>query len=212
MGTFILIVVVLFIIVLLAGFVSNKNKEKKYEKIFTKDVIKTKKLYKGSLTRYIIPSEEKTILRYFISGKTNTIKDFIPDDEILVNNGLILFDRQRRKMSIIQDINKHGITTTIPFSDIISLEPIEISKTKKITRGGISPIAINGYRWASVTTKNLKQIERVYIEIKYKAYNKENTCDVTVFNGISYEDRGDYSLIVEEVNRIINKIHDTVTK
>ena len=212
MGTFILIVVVLFIIVLLAGFVSNKNKEKKYEKIFTKDVIKTKKLYKGSLTRYIIPSEEKTILRYFISGKTNTIKDFIPDDEILVNYGLILFDRQRRKMSIIQDINKHGITTTIPFSDIISLEPIEISKTKKITRGGISPIAINGYRWASVTTKNLKQIERVYIEIKYKAYNKENTCDVTVFNGISYEDRGDYSLIVEEVNRIINKIHDTVTK
>ena len=87
-----------------------------------------------------------------------------------------------------------------------------ICHAKKVTRGGISPIAINGYRWASVTTKNLKQIERVYIEIKYKVYNKENICDVTVFNGISYEDRGDYSRIVEEVNRIINKIHDIVTK
>ena len=212
MGTFILIVVVLFIIVFLVSFVSNKKKEKKYEKIFNEDVIKTKKLYKGSLTRYIIPNEGKTILRYFTSGKTNTIKDFTPDDEILVNNCLILFDEQRKKVSIIHDINKHGITTVIPFSDIISLEPIEISKTKKVTRGGISPIAINGYRWASVTTKNLKQIERVYIEIKYKVYNKENICDVTVFNGISYEDRGDYSRIVEEVNRIINKIHDIVTK
>lgn len=36
-------------------------------------------------------------------------------------------------MAIIKDIRNHGLTTSIPFKDIISLQPVEISKKKKVT-------------------------------------------------------------------------------
>lgn len=212
MGTIIVIIIVLFIIASLVGLVINKRKENNYEDHLTDDVIKTKKLYKGSVARYIDIKESKTILRYFTSGKTNTLMDFIPSDEILIGNCLIYFDEQRKKISIIQDIRKHGTSKTLQFSDIISLQPVEISKTKKVTRGGVSPISVNGYRWVSSSTKMLKQIERIYIEIKYKAYNQERTCDVTVFDGITYEDRDGYTKVVEEVNEIINKFHEIIIK
>lgn len=212
MGNIILIVVLLFIFSVVIAFIVNKKKEKAYENKMPEDVVKTKKVYKGSLICYINNKDEKTILRYFTSKVTNTIPDFVPNDEVLVNNSLILFDEKRGKIAIIQSIRKHGITQIIPFSDIISLEPVEISKQKKITRGGISPISIKGYRWASSTTKMLKQIERVYIEIKYRAYDQEKTCEITIFDGISYEDRSDYTKIVEEVNTIINKFHEVVAK
>ncbi len=80
------------------------------------------------------------------------------------------------------------MSKTIAFSDIISLQPMEVSKTKKVTRGGISPISIKGYRWASSTTKILRQIERIYIEVKYHAYNQEKTFELPIFDGISYND------------------------
>ena len=212
MGTIIVIIIVLFIIASLVGLVINKRKENNYEDHLTDDVIKTKKLYKGSVARYIDIKESKTILRYFTSGKTNTLMDFIPSDEILIGNCLIYFDEQRKKISIIQDIRKHGTSKTMFFSDVISLQPVEISKTKKVTRGGVSPISVNGYRWVSSSTKMLKQIERIYIEIRYKAYNQENTYDVTVFDGITYEDRDSYTKVVEKVNETINKFHEIIIK
>jgi len=210
MGTFILICLVLFVIATFIMFVFNKRKEKRYEEGLTKDVLKTKKLYKGRIARYVNQDEEKTIIRYFISGKTNTLNDFIPCDEILVNNCLVLFDKQRQKICIIKDINNHSTFKSFHFSDIISLQPVEISKTKKITRGGISPISIGGYRWASVTTKRVREVERVYIEIKFKAYDKEQTYDLPVFDGLTYHDRDKYSAIVETVNTTINKFHNII--
>lgn len=211
MGTIFVIAIALFLIAAIVAFVLNKNKEKKYEGSLSEDIVKTKKLYKGSMACYIDSNDCKTILRYFVSGKTNTLADFIPSDEILVNNCLILFDEHRKKLSIIQDIRKHGMTKTLLFSDVQSLEPVEISKTKKVTRGGISLISIGGYRWASSTTKMLKQIERVYIEIKYNAYNQEKTFELPIFDGISYNDRDDYAKVVETVNSIINKFHDIIS-
>lgn len=210
MGTIIIIIIVLFIIASLIGFVFNKRKEMKYEDHLTEEVIKTKKLYKGSIARYIDNNDSQTIIRYFTSGKTNTLMDFIPSDEILIGNCLIFFDGQRKKISIIQDIRKHGTSKTLLFSDIVSLQPVEISKNKKVTRGGISPISVNGYRWVSSSTKILKQIERIYIEIRYKAYNQEKTYDITVFDGITYEDRDNYEKVVEKVNEIINRFHEII--
>ena len=208
----ILIAVLLFIIAVFVSFIFNKKKEKQYEANFDEDVLKTKKDYKGSLNRYVNLREGKTILRYFPSGKTNTLNGFTPDDDLIVNRHLILFDNHRKIMAIIKDIRNHGLTTSIPFKDIISLQPVEISKKKKVTRGGISPISIKGYRWASSTTRIIKEIDRVYIEIKYHAFNKEKSYELVVFDGILYEDRSKYYDIVEEVNTVINKILSTVAK
>ena len=212
MKTFILIAVAIFFVSVITGFIYNKKKEKKYEEGLPEDVVKTKKLYKGSVVRYVFQEEGKTIVRYFLSGRTNTLKDFVPNDEILINKSLILFDKKREKVAIIRDIENHGSTQIIPFDRVISLQPVEVSKRKKVTRGCISPISIGGYRWASVTTKNLKQIERIYIEIKYRAYDKDNTYEITVFDGISYEDQSKYTHIVDEVNKVINKFHTIIAK
>lgn len=208
----IFIIIVAFIISVIIAVVLNKNKEKKFENSLSEAEIKTKKNYKGSITRYVNEESGKTILRYFTSGKTNTISDFTPTEDILVGNCLILFDEHRKKISIINDIRKHGHIETVPFSDVVSLQPVEISKTKKVTRGGISPIAIAGYRWASVTTRSMKEIQRVYIEIKYNGYNKENTYEIPIFDGISYEDRSSYEKVVEKVNIVINKFHDIIAR
>lgn len=208
----IFIIIVAFIISVIIAVVLNKNKEKKFENSLSEAEIKTKKLYKGSITRYVNEESGKTILRYFTSGKTNTISDFTPTEDILVGNCLILFDEHRKKISIINDIRKHGHIEAVPFSDVVSLQPVEISKTKKVTRGGISPIAIAGYRWASVTTRRMKEIQRVYIEIKYNGYNKENTYEIPIFDGISYEDRSSYEKVVEKVNTVINKFHDIIAR
>ena len=211
MGTFLLIGILLFIIASFVFFVFNKVKEKKYEENLAEDILKTKKIYKGRIARYINTKAGNTIIRYFISGKTNTINDFIPSDEIFVKNCLILFDEHQKKISIIKNISEHGTIKSLHFSDIISLQPVEISKTKKITRGGISPISVGGYRWASVSTKRVKEVERVYIELKYKAYGNEQTYDIPVFVGLTYKDRDKYSAIVEKVNFIINKFHNIVS-
>ena len=69
MSTFILIAIILFIVSTIIGYVINKKKEIKSEKGFSEEVIKTKKLYKGSLTRYTDRNEETTILRYFTRNK-----------------------------------------------------------------------------------------------------------------------------------------------
>ena len=89
---------------------------------------------------------------------------------------------------------------------------LKSQRKKKVTRGGISPISIKGYRWASSTTRIIKEIDRVYIEIKYHAYNKEKSYELVVFDGILYEDRSKDDDIVEEVNTVINKILSTVAK
>ncbi len=206
--TTIIIIFILFIIAAIVMFVFNKSKEKAYENTLSEDVLKTKKIYKGSLTRYIDNKEEKTILRYFISKKTNTLSDFIPTKDMQVGKSLILFDKNRRKVAIIRDIENHGVSTVIPFSDIISLQPVEISKKKRVTRGGISPISIKGYRWVSSTTRTLKQVERVYIEIRYKAYGKEKIFELNIFEGLSYEDGKEYSKVVDKVNNVINVFHE----
>ena len=205
-----IIAIVLFFISVVIGFIYNRKKEKGFEANLPDDVLKTKKLYKGSLTRYVNNDEGKTILRYFVSKKTNTLTDFVPDDEILVNNCLVLFDKKREKIAIIKDIREHGVTKLIRFSDVISLQPVEISKNKKVTRGGICPIAIGGYTWASSTTKMLKEIERVYIEMKYRAYDKEQIFEISIFDGISYSDRNKYSKILDETNTVINKFHTVI--
>ena len=57
-------------------------------------------------------------------------------------------------------------------------------------------------RWASSTTRIIKEIDRVYIEIKYHAYNKEKSYELVVFDGILYEDRSKYDDIVEDVKRM----------
>ena len=212
MGTFILIAIGLFFVGALIATILNKKKERNYETAFSDEVIKTKKVYKGSLSRYVDSKEGKTILRYFVGGKTNTLTDFVPTDEILVNNCLVMFDETRKRIAIINYIRKHGVAKTMQFEDVVSLQPVEISKTKKVTRGGISPIAIAGYYWSSSTTKMLKQVERVYIEIKYKAYNKEHVYEIPIFDGKSYSDENGYAKIVTKVNTVINKFHDVINK
>ena len=212
MGTFILAAIIIFFGSAFVAAVINKIKEKKFEKGFFQEVVKTKKTYKGSLTRYTDKTGSKTYLRYFISGKMNTLTDFITTDEIIVNNYLVLFDEQHKKLAIIKDFTNHGVITTMNFSDLISLEPVEISTTKKVTRGGISPIAICGYRWASVTTKMLKEVERIYIEIKYNAHEKKQSYELTVFDGFVKEDVSEYKKIVTRVNETINKFHDVIAK
>lgn len=210
MTTFLLIAFVIFFISVIIGFIFNKKKEKAFEASLPDEVLKTKKLYKGRLSRYVNHVEVKTIIRYFVSKKTNTLTDFVPDDEMLVHKCLILFDKKREKVAIIPNIDEHGVTTVIPFSDIISLQPVEIAKNKQVTRGGISPISIGGYRWASVSRKTLKQIERVYVELKYHAYGKEHIFDINVFDGITYSDRSNYANIIDEVNTVINKFHTVI--
>lgn len=210
MATFLLIALVLFFISVIIGFIFNKKKEKAFEASLPDEVLKTKKFYKGSITRYVNQDECKTIIRYFVSKKTNTLTDFVPNDEILVHKSLVLFDKKREKVAIIPNIDEHGVTKIIPFSDIISLQPVEIAKNKKVTRGGICPITIGGYLWASSTTKMLKQIERVYVELKYRAYGKEQTFDIGIFDGITYSDRNNYANIIDEVNTVINKFHTVI--
>ena len=205
MGYFILVVVILFFGSALIAAIINGKKQKEYENDLPESAVKNQKLYKGSMTMYVV-EENKTILRYFVSRKTNILADFIPHDEISVKNCLLLFDKERKKIAIVKDIRNHGTIITINFSDVISLQPVEISKRKKVTRGGISPISIAGYRWASTSTRMLKEVARVYIELKYKKFVYE----IDVFDGLTYEDRDSYEKIVDKVNSVINKLHDII--
>lgn len=210
MGYFIFVVVILFFGSALIAAIINGKKQKEYENDLPESAVKNQKLYKGSMTMYVVEEENKTILRYFVSRKTNILADFIPHDEISVKNCLVLFDKERKKIAIVKDIRNHGTIITINFSDVISLQPVEISKRKKVTRGGISPISIAGYRWASTSTRMLKEVARVYIELKYKKYDKEFVYEIDVFDGLTYEDRDSYEKIVDKVNSVINKLHDII--
>lgn len=212
MGTFIFIVIVLFFVSAVVAFVINKRKEKEYEKDLPEAVLKSKKMYEGSLNSYVNDQEEKTILRYFISKQTYTIENFIPTNEILIKYCLVLFDEQRERLSIVQDVTTPRAIITIPFSDVISLQPIEVSKSKKVTEGGISPITICGYRWISVRTKNLKEVSKISIKLRYKSGHQESSVDINVFNGITNEKMWRYESIVEEVNAFINEFNKIVAR
>ena len=210
MSTFILIALLLFFGSAVIAFIINKKKENAFESALTDEVAKSKKLYKGSLSVYTDNTEEKTILRFFVSKRSYQVDAFIPSDEIMVNDSLFLFDKKRKKLAIIESVKNHKPIRTILFSDIMSLQPVEISKQKKVTRGGISPISVAGYRWASSTTRMQKQVERVYIDLKYKVYGKDNSYEIEVYNGIVYEDWNSYDKIVTRVNTIINEFHDII--
>lgn len=212
MGTFIFIVIVLFFVSAVVAFVINKRKEKEYEKDLPEAVLKSKKTYEGSLNSYVNDQEEKTILRYFISKQTYTIENFIPTNEILIKYCLVLFDEQRERLSIVQDVTTPGAIITIPFSDVISLQPIEVSKSRKVTEGGISPITICGYRWISVRTKNLKEVSKISIKLRYKSGHQESSVDINVFSGITNEKMWRYESIVEEVNAFINEFNKIVAR
>lgn len=212
MGTFIFIVIVLFFVSAVVAFVINKRKEKEYEKDLPEAVLKSKKMYEGSLNSYVNNQEEKTILRYFISKQTYTIENFIPTNEILIKYCLVLFDEQRERLSIVQDVTTPRAIITIPFSDVISLQPIEVSKSRKVTEGGISPITICGYRWISVRTKNLKEVSKISIKLRYKSGHQESSVDINVFSGITNEKMWRYESIVEEVNAFINDFNKIVAR
>lgn len=212
MGTFIFIVIVLFFLSAVVGFVLNKRKEKEYERNFSEAVLKTKKVYEGSLNCYVSCQEDKTILRYFFTKKTYIIENFVPTNEILIKKCLVLFDENRRKLCIVQDVTTHGKIVTIPFSDVISLQPIEVSKSRKITQGGISPITICGYIWISTTTKNLKEVSKIYIKLRYKVGSQENEVEINIFNGITNEKMWRYEWLVEDVNTFINDFNKIVAR
>ena len=157
MGTFIFIAIAVFIIAAIISVIFKNSKEKEFEKQFPEDVIKSKKTYKGSLTLYTDQTEEKTILRYFLSGKINTLPGFISNNELIVGKTVILFDTIRKKLAIIKNIEKAEGVRTIPFSDVISLQPVQISNTKVISRGKVLPISIAEYSWTGGKTKTLKK-------------------------------------------------------
>lgn len=210
MGTFIFIIIVLFFASAIIAFIFNKKKEKEYEKNLPEEILKTKKMHGGLLFSYINQKEGKTILRYFISKKVFTLENFIPTYDYLLKNCLVLFDENHKILSIIQDIETPGEIITIPFCDVISLQPVEISKSKKVTRGGISPITIMGYRWISVSTKRIKEISRTYIEMKYKAQGQEKNIKLNVFNGQTDATSWKYESIVDLVNDFINRFNKIV--
>ncbi len=62
MGNIVLIVIALFVVAFLFSFIQNKRKGKNYEATLVEKAYKTKKLYKGSLTRYIDRDAGYTIL------------------------------------------------------------------------------------------------------------------------------------------------------
>ena len=196
MGTFIFIVIVLFFVSAVVAFVINKRKEKEYEKDLPEAVLKSKKMYEGSLNTYVNDQEEKTILRYFINRKTFTIENFIPTKEILIKYCLVLFDEQRERLSIVQDVTTPRAIITIPFSDVISLQPIEVSKSRKVTEGGISP----------------KEVSKISIKLRYKSGHQESSVDINVFSGITNEKMWRYESIVEEVNAFINDFNKIVAR
>lgn len=212
MGTFIFIVIVLFFVSAVVSFVFNKRKEKEYERNFPEAVLKTKKVYEGSLSTYVSSEEKKTIFRYFLTKKTYVIENFVPTNEILIKKCLVLFDENRRRLCIVQDVTTNGTIITIPFSDVISLQPIEISKSRKITQGGISPITVCGYIWISAKTKNLKEVSRIYIKLRYKVGSQENAVEINVFDGITNEKMWRYDWLVEDVNTFINDFNKIVAR
>lgn len=212
MGTFIFIVIVLFFVSAIVAFVFNKRKEKKFERDLPEAVLKTKKVYEGSLICYVNHQEEKTILRYFITKRTSIIENFVPTNEILIKKCLVLFDENRRVLCIVQDVTTQGAIITIPFSDVISLQPIEVSRSKKITQGGISPITLCGYIWISTKTKNLKEVSKIYIKLRYKVGSQEHDVDINVFNGITNEKMWRYEWLVDDVNTFINDFNKIVAR
>ena len=78
MGYFIFVVVILFFGSALIAAIINRKKQKEYENDLPESAVKNQKLYKGSMTMYVVEEENKTILRYFVSRKTNILADFIP--------------------------------------------------------------------------------------------------------------------------------------
>lgn len=210
MGTFIFIAIAVFIIAVIISVIFKNSKEKDFEKQFPEDVIKSKKTYKGSLTLYTDQTEEKTILRYFLSGKINTLPGFISNNELIVGKTVILFDTIRKKLAIIKNIEKAEGVRTIPFSDVISLQPVQISNTKVISRGKVLPISIAEYSWTGGKTKTLKKIEHVYIEIKYKVQDCEMAYKLTYHEGPSNGDSKDYDKIIRATNIDINKINSII--
>ncbi len=209
MGTFVLIAIAVFLVAGFINFIINKNKQGEFEKNLSSDIIKSKQLY-SDFTLYKDQQEEKTIIRFFIGGKTYTIAGFIPDDELKVHNTLVLFDKIRKKMAIMKDIRKYGYVIVIPFSDIISLQPVQVSNTKVISRGKVLPISKTEYSWAGGRTKTLKKIESVYIEIKYRVGEDEMSYKLTYHEGYSNGDSKDYDKIIRATNIHINKINHII--
>lgn len=172
-------------------YIKNYNKVKRFEKSLPEGVAKTRGKIKYRFL-YKDKNNASTIVRHNLSGKLNELNDFVYERILNVGNFVFLFDLYRKKCAIINDVLKYNAITTRLFEQYKTIELFEEAKTKTVTRGGVSPIAIHGYRVASVTKRREKTITRIYLVITYLADGKEWKQEIDLYNGLLYSTSGAY--------------------
>lgn len=212
MGNFIVAALLIFFISAIIAAIVNKKKEKEWERNLPENVRKTKKLYKGSLNLYKDKAQNKTILRYFVSRKVFELADFLPSSELLLKEYLFLFDQKQKVLTIVDGITTHKSLKTIPFNDLISLEPVVVSKSKIVTRGGITPFEIGGYRMASITKKRLREISKAYVDITYKSKYGKGVYSVTLFDGSVTTETKRYESIYDDIELFISTLCNRISQ
>lgn len=164
-------------------YIKSRKKHKVFERSLPNDVVKTRMNISNRFL-YIDKNNCTTIILNIVPWKIDYVKDFVYERSLKIGKSTFLFDLSRKKCALFKDIAKQKTISTRPFEQYKSIELFEEAKTKTVTRGGISPIAINGYRAVSVSKRREKTITRIYFVFTYIADGKEWKQELDVYNGL----------------------------
>lgn len=193
MKEYIFITVLICAILLFTAFyIKYRKKHKDFERSLPNDVVKTR-MNISNRSQYIDKNNCTTIILNIVPWKLYYVKDFVYERTLIIGNSTFLFDLSRKKCALFKDIAKQNTISTRPFEQYKSIELFEEAKTKTVTRGGISPIAINGYRIASVSKRSEKPITRIYFVFTCIADGKEWKHELDVYNGLLYSTSSSYA-------------------
>ncbi len=183
-------------------YVKYRNKIKNFERSLSKDVVKTR-FNISNRNLYKDVENSLTIVLNAVPWKVNRIEDFVYERTLKAGKTTFLFDLNRKKCAIFNDKVKQMIITRL-FDQYKSIGLYQEAKTKTVTRGGISPIAIHGYRVASVSKRRETKISRIYYILTYMAEGKEWKQEVDLYNGLLDSNSSSYGSKLREAEIFMN--------
>lgn len=178
-------------------YVKNRNKIKKFERTLSNDVVKTR-FNISNRSLYIDKDNSLTIVLNAVPWRVDRLEDFVYESTLKAGKTTFLFDRNRNKCAIFNDKVKQNQIRIRLFDQFKSIGLFEEAKTKTVTRGGISPIAIHGYRVASVKKRRETKISRIYYVLTYIADGKEWKQELDLYNGLLDPNSSSYASKLRE--------------
>ena len=177
-------------------YIKYRNKIKNFERTLSNDVVKTR-FNVSNRNLYKDQGNSLTIVLNSVPWKVDRLEDFVYERTLKTGKTTFLFDLTRKKCAMFNDNVKQKIITRL-FDQYLSIGLYQVAKTKTVTRGGISPIAIHGYRVASVSKRRETKISRIYYIFTYRADGKEWTQELDLYNGLMNSNSSSYDSKVRE--------------